>query len=476
MLKKNDIIELTVTGMTYEGLGVARYNDEQLKDFVIFIHNAVVGDVISARIVKILKRYAYAILEMIITPSDDRTEPQCSSFPKCGGCSFLNVNYETELKYKYDFVNSAFKKYHLEGIEPTAVVPSPQNINYRNKVQYPVGRNGRFGFYARQSHRVIPIGDCVLQDNDFSNIVKIVEDYISTYAVSCYNEETGEGLIRHLYIRKAPKTGKIMVCLVINGKTIPHKEQFTTLISAYSHVVSIYLNINTRFDNVILGRECILLWGNPEIEDFLNGLTFKISPLSFYQINGPQAEQIYKHIAENMGLTANDIVLDLYCGIGTIALSVAHKVKKVLGIEIIEEAVANAGENAAINNIKNALFYISDASYTQSIINDLPQNERPNVVIVDPPRKGLTDETIEAIKILAPDKIIYISCNPSTQAHDIALLNGTACEYTSTELIESQPSSVLKYEIKSITPFDMFPRTPHVETVVLMSRVEKDVN
>ena len=459
MLKKNDIVELTVTSMSFEGLGVARYSDEEVKDFVVFIHNAVVGDIVDSKIVKVLTRYAYAIIDKIISPSPDRINSLCGSFPKCGGCTYLNVSYESELKYKHACVVEAFKKnYPKCEVTPKEVVPSPKVQNYRNKVQYPISQDKKFGFYARHSHRNVVIEKCHLQDQAFEKIIHIIEEYIKIYHVPVYNEKTGEGLIRHLYLRRAPSTGEIMVCIVINGKTLPHKEQLTTMVSSCEGVKSICININLRRDNVILGRDSRVLWGEETITDELCGFKFKISPLSFYQVNTYQAEQLYNYVTENTGLKEDDIVLDLYCGIGTISLAVSRKVNKVIGVEVIDSAVTNACENAVINKIKNVEFYTSDVSNLKELFNNIPKMETPNVVIVDPPRKGLTERAIEAIKDINPEKIIYISCNPATQSRDLSILN----------------SEEHLYEVKEIMPFDMFPRTGHVECVAVLER--KDIH
>lgn len=444
--------------MTFEGLGVARYSDEDIKGFVVFIHNAVVGDIIDCRIVKVLTKMAYGIIENIISPSEDRIAPACPYFPKCGGCTHMNAKYETELKYKKNCVAAAFKN-NCPGTDilPEDTVPSPVTRNYRNKIICPLSEDLKFGFFARHSHRIIPVENCCLQDEDFEPIIRTTEEFIRKYDLSAYNEKTGTGLIRNLYLRKAHATGEIMVCLVINGSDIPHKEQFTTMISACKGVESIYININRKMTNVVLGKTCVHLWGKESITDILCGLKFRIAPLAFYQINSEQTENLYRFVAENAGLTKNDTVIDLYCGIGTIGLSIADRVKSVLGIEVVEQAVNNACENTELNKIKNAEFYPAKAENLVEVIRSLPKFKEPDAIIVDPPRKGLGEQTIAAVLELAPKKLIYISCNPATQARDIAMLN------------KDNPT----YEIKRITPFDMFPRTGHVESVVFLTNTEK---
>ena len=456
MLKKNDIIELTVTDMTFEGLGVARYSSSDLTDFVIFIHGAVVGDIVDCRIVKVLKNHAFAIIENIISPSEDRVHPACPSFSKCGGCTYQNINYETELRYKRNCIVNAFEKNCPDyGCIIEDVEPSPSVAGYRNKVQYPISADGEFGFFAKRSHRIVKVNSCLLQDPDFSEIIDTVSDYIKKYNIKPYDEETGIGYIRHLYLRKAHSTGEIMVCLVTTGSGLPHKEQFTSAIAKNKKVKSIYLNINKRRDNVILGRECILIWGSETITDILCGLKFKISPLSFYQTNSEQTEQLYNFVTESGFLTENDILLDVCSGIGTITLAAAQKVKHAYGVEIVRSAVENAVANASVNKIKNADFFLSDMSNISELRGFFTAG-LPNVITLDPPRKGLTEETITALKEYLPEKLVYISCNPATQARDIQRLN----------------EGEKLYEIERIKPFDMFPRTGHVECVCFMTLIK----
>ena len=456
MLKKNDIIELTVTDMTFEGLGVARYSSSDLTDFVIFIHGAVVGDIVDCRIVKVLKNHAFAIIENIISPSEDRVHPACPSFSKCGGCTYQNINYETELRYKRNCIVNAFEKNCPDyGCIIEDVEPSPSVAGYRNKVQYPISADGEFGFFAKRSHRIVKVNSCLLQDPDFSEIIDTVSDYIKKYNIKPYDEETGIGYIRHLYLRKAHSTGEIMVCLVTTGSGLPHKEQFTSAIAKNKKVKSIYLNINKRRDNVILGRECILIWGSETITDILCGLKFKISPLSFYQTNSEQTEQLYNFVTESGFLTENDILLDVCSGIGTITLTAAQKVKHAYGVEIVRSAVENAVANASVNKIKNADFFLSDMSNISELRGFFTAG-LPNVITLDPPRKGLTEETITALKEYLPEKLVYISCNPATQARDIQRLN----------------EGEKLYEIERIKPFDMFPRTGHVECVCFMTLIK----
>lgn len=455
MLNKNDIVELTVTDMTFEGLGVAKYTNDDLLDFVVFIHNAVIGDVADCKIVKVLKNHAFAIIDKIIMPSPDRVHSLCPSFSKCGGCTYQNINYETELKYKKNCIIHAFKcNYPDYDCEITDVVPSPVINGYRNKVQYPLSSDKKFGFFAKRSHRIVEVEKCNLQDEDFSKIISVVEKFIKDFNIQPYDEITKTGLVKHLYLRKAHSTGEIMVCLVTTNSNLPHKEQFTSAVSACKNVKSIYLNINKRFDNVILDKNCILIWGSEDITDILCGLKFKISPLAFYQINSVQAENLYNYIAKCGILSQEDILLDICSGIGTITLAMSKFVKHAYGVEIVKDAVNNAYDNAYLNKISNAEFFHCDMSRISSLNEQFDKNGKPTVIIADPPRKGLSDEAVETIKTFLPEKLIYISCNPSTQARDIAKLN----------------AEEKLYKIISIKPFDMFPRTGHVESVAIMLR------
>lgn len=459
MLNKNEKIELTIIDITFDGLGVGKYSDAEVSNFTVFVKNALIGDVIDCHIVKVLAHHAFGIIEKIIVPSVDRITPACKSFPKCGGCTFQNLSYQAELEYKKKNVIAAFNaNYRKEYPQVDNTVPSPSITGYRNKVQYPISADGTFGFYAKKSHRTENVDGCILQPELFGEILTITEEFIKKYNISVYNEVTGTGLIRHLYLRQAPNTNETLVCIVINGKDLPHKQQLVSELIKIKEISSIILNINMQKTNVVLGRECRLLWGYDYITDELCGLKLRISPLSFYQINSKQAENIYKFAGEIAEITDKDVLLDLYCGTGTIGLSLAKRVKKIIGIEIIKSAIDNAIFNAEQNNISNAEFYCGDASDSIDIISKLDDQSKPSIIIVDPPRKGLDEKTINTINTLLPEKLIYISCNPATQARDIALINNDN-----------------SYFINSITPFDMFPRTSHVETVILMSRIEKEI-
>lgn len=448
-MTKNQIIELTITDISVEGFGIAKYNDETYSDFVIFVKNALVGDIVDCKIVKVLKHYAFGIIDRIIEASPHRISTSCSSFSKCGGCSFLNCTYEEELRIKRNNIENLFKiNYRSEYPSIQSVVPSPQITNYRNKVQYPVSPDGHFSFFSKHSHRTQNIDECILHPESFRQITLIVERFISEHNISCYDEEKNKGLIRYLYIRQAPETKETMVCIVINGSSIPHAEQLIQKLSVIPDVVSIFLNINKKNTNVILGPEFIHLWGKEFITDKLCGLSLNISPDSFYQINSKQTAQLYNYVKKAAKFNKNDILLDLYCGIGTIGLICSNEVKETIGVEIIPNAIKNAERNKKLNDIENASFICGDV---KNIIDNIDQ--KPTCIIVDPPRKGLDEVTISTIKKILPEKLIYISCNPATLTRDLGIIN-----------------SEHDYNILSIVPFDMFPRTCHVETVCLLTR------
>lgn len=449
MLKKNDLVTVTVTDMTFDGAGIG-HTEIDGRAFPVFIRAAAVGDRVECLIIKVLKSYAVGIISRILQPSDHRIPPACPVATQCGGCAFHHVSYSAELQYKTASVRQAYKLNFPGNITVKDCVPSPETEGYRNKLQYPLSPQGRFGFYSHHSHRVVPVGSCGAGHEAFAPVVAAVEGWIKEKGILPYDEASGKGLVRHLFLRRGTHTGEIMVCLTVNaggGKDVPHKEALTKALARFPQVKSLWLNFNTEKTNVILGDRFHLLFGEPRIYDTMNGVRFSISPRSFYQINTLQAERIYAEAASH--LSSDDILLDLYCGIGTIGLTCAKQVKEVIGIEVIPEAIEDAKENAALNGIENARFFAADASESLNILRSLP--ELPTAVIVDPPRKGLSAQAIAALKEIAPEKIIYVSCNPSTQARDLALLNDM-------------------YTPGDVTPYDMFPRTGHVESLVSLTR------
>lgn len=455
MLNKNDRITLNVVAMSGEGFGIGRFSDETVKDFVVFVAAAAVGDIVEVLVLKVLKSYAFAKIVSFVETSPDRIKCSCDVFGKCGGCCYRHVGYDAELRYKTEHVRDVFKKNYPDcPVNIENALPSVTIDGYRNKAQFPISEDGKCGYFAINSHRVIPCDGCLLTPPVFAEITKVIENYISEYSVPIYNETTQKGLLRHVCIRRAPSTGEISVVLVATSEILPHKVQFLSKLTAVEGVKCIYLNINRKNTNVIYGSKNILLWGEPFITDVLCGCRFEISPMSFYQVNSETCEKLYIYVKDGLQLKKTDILLDLYCGIGTIGLSCADRVEKVIGIEAVHDAVENAVRNSYINNFDNAEFYYSQASDTADIFKNILPNCHPNVVIVDPPRKGLDAKTIEAVLSLNPEKFAYISCDPATLARDLKIFD---------ELGGYAPTV--------IQPIDMFPRTKHVECVVILNKV-----
>ena len=451
-IKKNDDITLKIEDMTNEGSSVGHYDG-----MAVFVRGAVTGDEIIAHIIKAKKNYAIGIVKEILTPSPHRIESDCPVSDKCGGCSFRNMTYDAELQYKQGRVADAVKRIGHIDAPVMDIIGADTVDNYRNKAQYPVCIiNGKLqaGFYAYKSHRIIPCADCRLQHSSFKDILDIIAKWVRKNNVTSYDEQTGKGLLRHIYIRRAPMTAEIMVCLVINGKSIPNESDFVASFKQYDGVKSICLNINRENTNVILGNETKMIYGEPTITDILLGKKFVISPESFYQINHDQCEKLYTKATEYAGLTGNETVVDLYCGVGTIGLTMADKAKQIFGIEIIPQAIDNAKINAQQNGITNAEFFCGDAYDGAKELEK--RGITPDVVILDPPRKGCQKELFDVVEKMNPKRIVYVSCDSATLARDLAILQ------------------TKNYQTLEVTPVDMFPRTPHVETIVLLSHKSPD--
>lgn len=448
-IAKNDSIPLTVTATTIDGSGVGRH-----EGLAVFVPGAAAGDTITAHIVKVKKNCAFARVEEILVPSPDRADPDCPAFPRCGGCVFRHIHYEAELAVKHRHAADALKRIGHLAVEPESIIASPRTEHYRNKAQYPVEyKDGRLniGFYAARSHRVIDCRDCRLQPPAFEGILGVFDRWIQKYNISIYDESTHSGLLRHIYIRAAHATGEMMVCAVVNGRELPRTpELVNALLEKEPNIKSIVLNKNKADTNVILGEQCKTLWGQDTITDELCGLTFQISPLSFYQVNPMGAEILYQKAAEYAGLTGKETVLDLYCGAGSIGLTMAATAKEIIGVEVVPRAVADAKINAQINGIENARFICGDAAEAAEIL--AREGIKPDMVIFDPPRKGCAAELLQTIAKMGPDRMVYVSCDPATLARDCAVL------------------SELGYKVNKVAPVDMFPRTGHVECVVLITR------
>ena len=448
MPQKNQLVTLEITDITDEGNGVGRADG-----FTLFVPETAVGDVLTARVVKVQKSFGYAIVEQLHTPSADRVEPDCPVYRRCGGCSLRHISYAAELRQKQLWVQEHLRR--IGGITAPVlpILPSPQQNGYRNKAQFPVRlENGavQLGMFGKRSHRVIPCTDCRLQPPAFAKILETVRSFCENSGVSIYDEENHVGLLRHVYIRSAEATGEIMVCLVVNGTALPSGKALAERLAAdCPGVCSVILNRNTARTNVILGEKCETLWGRSKITDELCGLRFELSPLSFYQVNRQGAQQLYSVAAELAGLTGRELLLDLYCGTGTIGLSMAHGARELIGVEIIPAAVEDARENARRNAISNARFLCGDAAEAARQLR--ADGLRPDVVVLDPPRKGCGEDVLRTVAGMEPARIVMISCNSATLARDLAFLN------------------TLGYATRLARPVDMFPRTAHVETCVLLS-------
>ena len=449
MLKKNEKYVVEILDNGFEGEGITKINN-----FTVFVKGAIKEEKVEILILKVLTSYALAKIINIIKKSEDRIEENdCNTFKRCGGCSLRHIDYNYTLEIKRNAVQALVSKNLKSEIEVLDTLGMETPYFYRNKAQYPVGfdKEGKpcFGIFANRTHDIIKIDKCFIQNEKSQEIARYIFDLWIKNKLSIYNENTREGLLRHIVIKNGLKTGQFMCVLVINGKSFLKENVIVNeIIKKFPMIETIVVNINTDNTNVIMGKENRTIYGNGYIEDKLGDFRFKISPLSFYQVNPIQAEKLYNIAVESANITSEDIVFDLYCGIGTISLFMAKHAKKVYGIEIIEQAVKDAIENAKMNNIKNTEFIVGDV---EKVLDNLIEIRKiiPDVVMVDPPRKGLDKTTIQNILNIKPRKLVYISCNPATLVRDLKELEQF-------------------YDIKTIKPIDMFPYTSHVEVCALL--------
>lgn len=452
IIAKNDEIKLHIDALTSQGSGIGRYDG-----IAVFVRGTAPGDDIVAHIIKASKNYAVGIVKEIINPSTDRIESDCPVSDRCGGCSFRSVSYDAEIKYKKNRVEEAFKRIGGLDISVEEIIAADSTERYRNKAQYPVeiGKNGFCtGFYSYKSHRIVPCRDCLLQPSEFKDGISAFEAWAEQAKVSSFDELSGSGILRHIYFRKAVATGEIAACAVVSRENIPKPELLVSLLrEKVSGLKSVALNINPKKTNVILGEKTKIIWGSETITDEFLGKKIVISPNSFCQVNHNQCEKLYLKAREYAGLTGEETLLDLYCGAGSIGLTMADGVKQLIGIEIIPQAIENAKVNAEINGVSNAEFICADAFEGAKILKN--RGITPDIVILDPPRKGCSADLLETVCNMNPGRIVYVSCDCSTLARDAKLL------------------SSIGYKVEKLSAVDMFPRTPHVETVVLMSRKDK---
>ena len=444
---KEYIVDIIDNGFQSEGIA-------KIEGFTIFIPNAIKGEKVKILIVKVLSSHAFGKILDIIETSENRVESDCTTYKRCGGCNLRHIKYEVTLEMKQNAVQSLVDKTLKTNLKVEETLGMENPYHYRNKAQYPIGFDKEdkpvIGVFANRTHEIIPIHKCYIQNEETEKLSKFIFDFIVKNKISIYNEKTRKGLIRHIVTKIGIKTNQIMCIIVINGNKIPNEQELVKeIISHFKNVKTIIKNINTKNTNVILGKENINLYGNGYIIDKLEDFIFKISPLSFYQVNPIQAEKLYKIGVESARITKNDTVFDLYCGIGTISLFMAKYAKKVYGIEIIDQAIQDAKENAKMNNMTNTEFLSGDV---EEVLDTLIYEKKiiPDSIMVDPPRKGLDNRTIENILKIRPEKLVYISCNPATLVRDLAKLEDS-------------------YEVNRLKPVDMFPFTSHVECLSVLS-------
>lgn len=454
LVEKNKEYILDIIAEGYEGEGIAK-----IEGYPIFINGALKGEKAKVKIVKVKKNYAYGKLEEIIEASEDRVEPKCPSYKRCGGCSIQHMSYKKQLDFKWERVKDCVSK--IGGLSKELVkYPLGMDTNpyrYRNKVQLPIGKvNGEvaIGFYAPRSHNIIDIESCLIQDESADRVRAITKEWIiknNIEPATRDGEFYSKGILRHIMIRKGFTTGHVMVVLVSTTKDVPHIDEFIDKIkSSIPEVESIVLNVNSKNTNVILGTECITLYGKDNIQDYIGEFKFNISPLSFFQVNPTQTEVLYNKALEYAQLSGSEVVFDAYCGTGTITLFLSQKAKKVYGVEIIEPAIINARENAKLNNVDNVEFFVGKS---EEVIPDLINDGiKADVIVVDPPRKGCDIKLLEAIGKTNTERIVYVSCDPSTLGRDLKILDE------------------LGYETVEVQPVDMFPQTSHIENVVLLNK------
>ena len=446
-LREGKIYSGTVEGYTSEGQGVVR-----LDGAVVFVPGTIRGEEIDLRITKVMKTAAAGELVKLRTPSPERTVPECPQFGRCGGCQFQHMSYQEELWAKRQRVEDALRRLGGSDVPIEGILGAKDPLHYRNKSQYPVGADGSIGFYQLRSHKVVPIRRCLIQSEISDATAEAVGAWMRRYKVPPYDETTGKGLVRHIYVRVNRK-GESLCCVVVNGRQVPREPELAALIRAAApRTVGVVLNSNTRRGNVILGEKYRTLWGQDYLMDTLCGFQFKLSVPSFYQVNRDQAEVLYGKVLEYAALTGEETVLDLYCGTGTITLCLARQAKRAIGAEIVPPAIADARENAERNGIGNAEFFCGDASDIAAKLE--AEGLRPDVITVDPPRKGLAPDVIASIAGMAPERVVYVSRDPATLGRDVKLF------------------ATFGYQAKRAAAVDMFPGTAHVETVCLLSKLQ----
>ena len=446
MLEKNKVYRVRIEGYTSEGLGVARIDGQ-----AVFVHRALRGEDCDVLLLKVLKNAAFGKVVKVREPSPHRVEPDCPYYGKCGGCDFRHMDREEELYAKKTRVQDALQRIGGSDVQVEEILAG-ERLHYRNKSQFPIAADSTVGFYKARSHQVIPVENCLLQKVDTNNVQLKFDRYIRLYNVSCYDERTRQGLLRHLYVR-SNGAGESLVCIFANGRELPHEAELVALLrEASPRIVGVVLGVNTQPTGAILGKEYRTLWGTDVLTDELCGLTFRLSVPSFYQVNREMAEVLYDKAVEFAALTGTETVLDLYCGAGTITQVMARHAGRVIGAEIVPEAIEDAKVNAKRNGVENVEFFCGDASAVAADF--AAKGLRPDVICVDPPRKGLAPEVVRAAAQMAPRRIVYVSCDPATLARDVKLFAAEG------------------YGAVRAAAVDMFPGTANVESVVALERRE----
>ncbi len=446
-LAKNQEHTVTIEGYGEGGMGVARIDGR-----VVFVHGALRGEKCRVLILKTLRSVAFAKVLEVVEPSCARVAPDCLYFPRCGGCTYRHMSYEEELRLKRQRVQDNLARIGGSAVAVEEILGAADTLRYRNKAQYPVSKDGRVGFYRARTHEVIECEQCLLVKSEADAAAEALREYMRRCRVAGYDEKTGHGLVRHLYVR-SNAAGESLVCVLVNGNRLPQEEALVALLrDACPKCRGIVLGTNTKKGNVILGDRYRTLWGEDRLEDTLCGKRFRLSVPSFYQVNRAQAERLYAKAIEFADLTGQETVLDLYCGVGTITLALSDHAKRVLGAEIVPEAIDDARENAVRNGVKNAEFFCGDAS---DVAKKLAQEHlRPDVITVDPPRKGLAPDVVESIAAMQPERVVYVSCDSATMARDV------------------KHFADLGYTAARAAAVDMFPRADHIETVCLLSKLQ----
>ena len=448
MLIKNQIYEAVIDDYTAEGQGVAH-----VEGCAVFVPNAIAGEKVLLRIEKAQKTWAAGKITQILEKSPHRVNRECEVAKLCGGCDFWHMDYEEESRLKAERVRQALNRIGGESLEEVPILAAPTCHDYRNKAQYPVAVNkgkAYAGFFKAGTHQVVENKRCRILPELTDRVKDAVMDYVNQFRVTVYDETTQKGLLRHIYVRKGEVSGQVLVCLVANGRKLPHVPELLERLKKLPGFTTLVLAVNTKAGNAILGDEFITLYGPGYIEDTLCGLTFRLSPRSFYQVNHHQAQRLYEAAISQAEITKDDLVLDLYCGVGTITLAMAKAAGKVIGVEVVEQAVEDAKENALRNGIENAEFFCGDAG--KAALDLERKGIKPDVIVVDPPRKGLNADTIEALHRMDPRRIVYVSCDPATLARDVALLKGRG------------------FHLKNAMAADLFPRCAHVESIVCLTK------